>query len=345
MKKLFLNEFNLVFNKKSVLILITKENKEDSLENVRSVILSSEEKVYKNLADRFFFYNPLDSSEKKEGILDKKEFIEILKNMDFLKEKFFQVLFNKHQDSCIDIIFKFVKNEITLYSEINEIEELIKSLEKLDVFQNSKNPFIINRFGDIYSILYPSIVILLDLCGKFCDLNIFESCEVILETLYKILKRNKDSEDSDIFKKSKNLEKIYTDKKKKFEISKFENKKLLERNENESEEYKREILIKLNNLDKKSGVSIIELLSENLKKSREIFKTKIEKEIEEIDKEIKKSKEKKKLERVKQYVIFKEKKISYKINHLKNLEKTYKNKINQIDQEVFWTSLFYIFFK
>ena len=242
LKKLFLNEYQLIKYKNSVLIIVTKQNKEASLKKIRNVLKKSETPIYKELADRFFLYNPIDPLEtKKEDILDRQPFIEKLKNMNFIKEKFFEMTFNLEQNCCIENIFKFVKDEIFLNSQLNESEELIKSFTKLDIFQNSKNSFILNKFEDINEILNPTIEILFLFSSISYDLNVFPVCEIVLNSLYQILKRNQNSSK---FKEYKILEKKIRDKKNENEILEIKQKKM---DENEFENYEK-IIKKKNNL-------------------------------------------------------------------------------------------------
>ena len=133
--RLFCEENTIVENKNSIFVLITKQKKIIRLKDFKNTILSFNDKIFEKLIDRFFFYNPIDSLEIKEDILDRKKFFKELNSMKFIKEKKYEVSFNYEQKECIDNIFKFIQNEIILNCQINENEGIIKSFQKLDFFK------------------------------------------------------------------------------------------------------------------------------------------------------------------------------------------------------------------
>ena len=109
-KKLFVHKENIEKYKNSFLILITRENEDIPLIHMKETFISMENDIIKILKDRIFFYDPLD--EKKKGALHRKEFIEEIIRMNFIREKNLQISFNIEEKIYLKDIFNFANNKI-----------------------------------------------------------------------------------------------------------------------------------------------------------------------------------------------------------------------------------------
>ena len=287
-QKLFVNKENC---KNSIMLLITKQKNlkiKDFKKKLFNLFLEEKQSILKN---RTFFYDPLNL--KKEGVLNRKEFMDELNNMNYIEGKNLEISFSLEQEIFLGEIFRNLKNQIT--NQSNEFQNILEIYENFDIFQKSNIKFIINIIQEIDDFFIPILKRFEDIFFKYCELQFYSDAEKILEKLFKFYKKKKFTEYSyDDLKKY--LEKIKKSKKTKndLNIKNFEKK------------IKNENRLKIENLKKYYDNKLEEQKKIYLKKIEEVKKIENDKNSNVIEKKIREI-------------------LKNNQNHTENLNKSYDN--------------------
>ena len=302
-EKLFVNKKNLEIFKNCIMLLITKVERDDSVD-IKESLLYNKNEIVQILKNRIFFYDPLDS--KKKNFLEKQNFIDEIKNMKFVNPEILKV--PMVQKNYFDKIFQYYYFEIMINSKMNQNKEIKSNYQQLKIFENIKNDYFVEKINNIDHLLVPYLKNLELFFKKFCDSGRFDACCNILND-FKYFSDKK--EKFDVININL-LEKLLENKKKKYK--KLKEKKIEKIIENEKEEGNEQI----KNLKKE----LREKKEENIKNSRH--------ELEIIENEMKICLKEEKYEKLEKYEKYSQKKKLYLDKLLKDLEENYNNKIEKI---------------
>ena len=314
-EKLFINTKNLENFKNSVMILITKEKKNISIDKIKEVFKYSKDITKNKLINRLFFYQPLNLNQ-----ITKNEFIQNIKDMTFIYQKNIVVPFNIKEKYYLNKIFKHYICKIKLNFEFFQNEKLIENYEKISIFQNSKNYYLNNNIKNkIDCHLHDYFNELVRIIKELLDLERFESCKSILKHLNYIFDKNEKFKNG--LDKLKNL----LEQKKKGKTEKKVN--------DEEEEFKK---IKEEEVEKK------ETNKEKIQKIKLEFENKKLKEIKDFQKtskkieiSIKTLRKKKNYQKLLNYAKYLKNKQEESEKFKKDLKKNYQNKIKNVEKSSF----------
>lgn len=150
-KKKYFEQF-----KNSIMILTTKWDSGVSFDIFKQNFFSSGNETQKSLKDRIFFYDPLNL--KKNNVLVREEFLEELNNMDFIREKVFNIPFSLEEKLFLRNLFAIFEKEIFKKTKNKLFLEILTINENLDYFRLRKIKFIKKLVHEFEEMILPCMI-------------------------------------------------------------------------------------------------------------------------------------------------------------------------------------------